>query len=160
LQGESKSYGVDIPEGSGFNARKEVERNKLEQTDCMVNNQECNDSSVDSSDGVIHQKRTINTTGMEDEPVLDKWKTRRVECPKCEKLILKAHVKRHMKANHKYKRTFSCNLYGCGRGFDSKKKLENHVMYYHEENIPVPEDKICPYCKVRRTACSEHECYS
>ena len=70
----------------------------------------------------------------------------KLECPKCKKMLLKSHLKRHMKANHKYKRTFTCNLYGCMRGFPSKKKLEHHIVFDHEENIQVPDDKICPYC--------------
>ena len=70
----------------------------------------------------------------------------KLECPKCKKMLLKSHLKRHMKANHKYKRTFTCNLYGCMRGFPSKKKLEHRIVFDHEENIQVPDDKICPYC--------------
>ena len=85
-----------------------------------------------------------------DEPPQKTTKTSRfrekIECPKCKKMLLKSHLKRHMKANHKYKRTFTCNLYGCMRGFPSKKKLEHHIVFDHEENIHVPDDKICPYC--------------
>ena len=85
-----------------------------------------------------------------DEPPQKTTKTSRfrekLECPKCKKMLLKSHLKRHMKANHKYKRTFTCNLYGCMRGFPSKKKLEHHIVFDHEENIQVPDDKICPYC--------------
>ena len=70
------------------------------------------------------------------------------KCPKCPKLFLKAHLKRHMKSAHAYKRTFSCTLYSCGKGFSTKKKLEQHVTFDHEETISVPGDKVCPYCKV------------
>ena len=73
------------------------------------------------------------------------------KCPKCPKLFHKSHLKRHMKAAHVYKRTFSCTLYNFGKGFTTKKKLEHHVTYDHEENITVPEDKMCPYCKVTIT---------
>ena len=89
--------------------------------------------------------------GSDEPPVTKTTKASRfrekVECPKCKKMLLKSHLKRHMKANHKYKRTFTCNLYGCMRGFPSKKKLEHHIVFDHEENIQVPDDKICPYCK-------------
>ena len=84
-----------------------------------------------------------------DEPekkAKSSWFREKVECTKCKKMLLKSHLKRHMKANHMYKRTFTCNLYGCMKGFPSKKKLEHHIVFDHEENIQVPDDKICPYC--------------
>ena len=81
------------------------------------------------------------------EPV-KKAKHVKKKCPKCPKLFYKAHMKRHMKSAHVYKRTFSCTLYKCGKGFTTKKKLEHHVTFDHEENITVPGDRTCPYCKV------------
>ena len=83
---------------------------------------------------------------VEDKPKKSKQVKRK--CPKCPKLFYKAHLKRHMKSAHVYKRTFSCVLYDCGKGFTTKTKLEHHITFDHEENINVPGDRICPYCKV------------
>lgn len=95
-----------------------------------------------------HNLEEQDSLKVEEKSVVSKKPRQKVECTKCKKLLLKSQLKRHMRANHQYKRTFSCNLYSCNRGFTSKKKLEHHVLYDHEQNIIVPEDKICPYCKV------------
>ena len=101
------------------------------------------DEFFDSVD--IEETKTLTENTLEPPK---KLKHVRNKCPKCPKLFYKAHLKRHMKSAHVYKRTFSCTLYKCGKGFTTKKKLEHHVTFDHEENINVPGDKICPYCKV------------
>ena len=101
------------------------------------------DAFFDSADNEEAKKAVEKTPESAKKPKHVKNK-----CPKCPKLFYKAHLKRHIKSAHTYKRTFSCTLYKCGKGFTTKKKLEHHVTFDHEENINVPGDKTCPYCKV------------
>ena len=108
------------------------------ETDANDNNE--TDSFEDHSNPIETTVDTIEN-GEITEPVVKKQR-QKIECVKCKRMILKSHMKRHIKANHKYRRTFSCNLYGCGRGFATKKKLEHHVVNDHEENIAVPLDKV------------------
>ena len=125
--------------------------------DCSESKQEQNlDESKDPGEVEISDTDDFfESTELGEEKVAEviiepvkKAKHVKKKCPKCPKLFYKAHMKRHMKSAHVYKRTFSCTLYKCGKGFTTKKKLEHHVTFDHEENITVPGDRTCPYCKV------------
>ena len=120
-------------------------QNKIDQN-YNVSTDPCEVEISDTDDFFDSEKIKIleNTT-----EIPKKEKQMRKKCPKCPKLFYKAHLKRHIKSAHAYKRTFSCTLYSCGKGFTTKKKLEQHIIFDHEENINVPGDKTCPYCKVR-----------
>ena len=102
---------------------------------------------ISDTDEFFDIEETKTPTDSTPEPPKKTMQVKK-KCPKCSKLFYKAHLKRHIKSAHVYKRTFSCTLYKCGKGFTTKKKLEHHVTFDHGESINVPGDKICPYCKV------------
>jgi len=95
--------------------------------------------NLDESDYIMERINQMDNSVMEDEETsinIDgeegskkKFKTRRVACEVCQKILSKGSIKNHMRIVHSGVKNFECEA--CGEKFESKMEVVRHKAKQH-----------------------------